>query len=84
LLGFTYKIIESPDGFYGVKQSNESFNGVMGLIERGDVDIVYAMGSTSDRKSIMDFSHPVRSAGNLNLEFQGLILYRLLINLEKS
>lgn len=37
----------------------------MGLIERGDIDAVYAMGSTSDRKSVIDFTHPVRAAGNL-------------------
>lgn len=30
LLGFSYTIIESPDGFYGVRLANGSSNGLIG------------------------------------------------------
>ncbi len=52
ILGFTYEIVEPDDGFYGQKKENGAFTGVMGLMQRGEVDFVYAVQQNTERKSV--------------------------------
>lgn len=63
ILGFDYELVESPDGFYGLKQDNGHFNGVVGLMERGEVDLIYCVAMTTDRQQVLQYTQAVKSAG---------------------
>lgn len=49
LLGFDYEILEPADGLPGIRQENGSFNGVVGLLQRGEIDMIYVIGKTTFR-----------------------------------
>jgi len=64
ILGFSYEIIESLDGFVGVQQPNGSWNGIMGALLRDEVDILYCdVSITSARAAVMEFTTPYFTTG---------------------
>jgi ferredoxin len=64
VLGFSYDIVEPEDGFYGVKQPDGSYNGVMGLFVEKRVDLLYTgLSISQDRASLIDFTQPFLQAG---------------------
>lgn len=52
ILGFSYEILEPSDGFYGERKDYGAFNGMIGMMERGEVDLVYAVQQNTERKSV--------------------------------
>ncbi|XP_045199719.2 glutamate receptor U1-like isoform X2 [Mercenaria mercenaria] len=59
-LNFTYTITEPVDGKWGAYEDrNKTFNGLVGQLQREEVDMVAApLSTTSDRTPVMDFSYP--------------------------
>ncbi|XP_045201973.2 probable glutamate receptor [Mercenaria mercenaria] len=59
-LNFTYTITEPVDGKWGdYEDSNKTFNGLVGQLQREEVDMVAApLSTTADRTQVMDFSYP--------------------------
>ncbi|XP_076073239.1 glutamate receptor 4-like isoform X1 [Mytilus galloprovincialis] len=56
---FNYKIVGPPDGMYGGLNSDGTWNGMVGMVMRGDVD--FAIGPftiTSIRETVIDFTVP--------------------------
>ncbi|KAL4220540.1 hypothetical protein ACF0H5_020938 [Mactra antiquata] len=60
-LNFTYKLSEPEDqkwGSYEVVDNKTIFNGLVGQLQRGEVDIVIApLSRQSEREKVMDFSY---------------------------
>ncbi|XP_071081479.1 glutamate receptor ionotropic, kainate glr-3-like [Haliotis cracherodii] len=57
-LNFTYKLIEPPDGEWGTN-TNGQYSGLIGQLQRKDVDMVVAPISMShDREKVMDSTYP--------------------------
>ncbi|XP_046351217.1 glutamate receptor ionotropic, kainate 2-like isoform X1 [Haliotis rufescens] len=55
---FTYEVLEPPDGEYG-RILNGSWTGVVGMLERREVDMaVAALTVTQEREKVMDFVYP--------------------------
>ncbi|XP_067682378.1 glutamate receptor ionotropic, kainate 2-like isoform X4 [Haliotis asinina] len=55
---FTYEVSEPPDGEYG-RIFNGSWTGVVGLLERREVDMAVApLTVTQEREKVMDFVYP--------------------------
>ncbi|XP_060069605.1 uncharacterized protein LOC132549672 [Ylistrum balloti] len=58
-LNFTFEVIVSPDGDFGVMLDNDSWTGLIGQLQRKDVDLVAApLSITIQREHVMDFIHP--------------------------
>ena len=59
LSNFTVDWSESPDGQYGIRSSTGSWNGMIGVLQRGEADLAAAWITTSlERQSVVDFTHP--------------------------
>ncbi|XP_068216603.1 glutamate receptor 4-like [Palaemon carinicauda] len=57
-----YTLVRPPDGLWGAKQPNGSWNGMMGMVHRKEVE--FAVGPftiTPERETACDFSRPVHS-----------------------
>ncbi len=49
-------MVKSIDGAWGGKLNNGSFTGIIGMVERGDVEIgISAFSMTRDRAQAVDF-----------------------------
>ncbi|KAK3583442.1 hypothetical protein CHS0354_025574 [Potamilus streckersoni] len=58
-LNFTYNLVEPPDGVFGSVSPDGRWNGLVGQLERREVDMVVAMLTDQpERKGIMDFTYP--------------------------
>lgn len=58
-LNFTYEVIESPDGTWGIDIGNNTWNGVFGQVVREEVDFAAATVSiTAARQNAAVFSEP--------------------------
>ncbi|KAK3095885.1 hypothetical protein FSP39_020337, partial [Pinctada imbricata] len=58
-LNFTYDWVEPPDGEWGTLMDNGSWTGMIGQLERREVDLmVAAISIQADREQAMDFTHP--------------------------
>ncbi|XP_052103578.1 glutamate receptor ionotropic, kainate glr-3-like [Mytilus californianus] len=58
-LNFTYEITRPPDGKWGAQMENGSWNGLMGHLERRDVDLVAAPVTVQiTRENAVDFTIP--------------------------
>ncbi|XP_033741782.1 glutamate receptor ionotropic, kainate 3-like [Pecten maximus] len=58
-LNFTFEVIVSPDGDFGVMLDNGSWTGLIGQLQRKDVDLVAGpLSITIQREHVMDFIHP--------------------------
>ena len=59
-LNFTYKIISSPDGKWGVGDENGNWNGMLGMVKRNEVDFALGpFGVIREREEACDFTFPV-------------------------
>ncbi|XP_060063877.1 uncharacterized protein LOC132544318 [Ylistrum balloti] len=57
-LNFTYDVTEPADQQWGVLNANGTWTGLVGLLERSEVDIVAAPLSTqANREKVMDFTY---------------------------
>ncbi len=55
--GFTYTLVEPPDGYWGGKV-NGSWTGLVGMLERKEVDIVVApLSNIPQRYEVMEFAN---------------------------
>ncbi|XP_047496513.1 glutamate receptor ionotropic, delta-2-like [Penaeus chinensis] len=57
--GFKYRLVEVPDGSFGVKDENGDWNGMVGMVVRGEAD--GAIGSftvSHSRSTAIDFTAP--------------------------
>ncbi|CAC5406405.1 GRID1 [Mytilus coruscus] len=58
-LNFTYDLIGPPDGNWGAELDNGYWNGMVGQLQRKEVDMVAtALTVLSQREIVMDFTHP--------------------------
>ena len=58
VLNFTSHIITSVDGKWGAKESDGNWNGMIGMVLRGEADVIVAdLTLSMDRASYVDFSH---------------------------
>nr|XP_045584152.1 glutamate receptor ionotropic, kainate glr-3-like isoform X1 [Procambarus clarkii] len=58
-LNFTYTMVESPDGSWGSRMPNGTFDGVIGMVQRQSVDFAVSGFTVNYLRSIViDFSHP--------------------------
>ncbi|XP_076113503.1 glutamate receptor U1-like [Mytilus galloprovincialis] len=58
-LNFTYDLIGPPDGNWGAELDNGYWNGMVGQLQRKEVDMVAtALTVQSQREMVMDFTHP--------------------------
>lgn len=58
-LGFSYKLISPLDGEYGRHLPNGKWSGMVGMIERGEADLIlYRLSMTNIRAEIIDYSYP--------------------------
>lgn len=56
--------MEPPDGFYGSKEADGTWNGAMGMLLRGEVDVLYTgMAITPARMEVMQFTQPYYQSG---------------------
>ncbi|KAL3860944.1 hypothetical protein ACJMK2_007039 [Sinanodonta woodiana] len=59
MLNFTYELVEPPDGKFGTKRSDGIWTGLVGQLERQEVDmVVTSLSIQSERKEVMDFTYP--------------------------
>ncbi|XP_022787771.1 glutamate receptor 4-like [Stylophora pistillata] len=59
LLGFTYEMYPSPDGFYGALTENGTWNGMIGEIINGNANMAAApVTITETREKVVDFTVP--------------------------
>ena len=57
IFNFSYNMVETVDGSWGTKQDNGEWNGMVGMILRGDVEIgVASFVATKERHEAVDFS----------------------------
>ena len=57
IFNFSYNMVETVDGSWGTKQDNGEWNGMVGMILRGDVEIgVASFVATNERHEAVDFS----------------------------
>ncbi|ROT78613.1 Variant Ionotropic Glutamate Receptor [Penaeus vannamei] len=54
-LGYCYRFVRSPDRIYGTRQPNGTWNGLIGLVQRGEVNMT-GYGSWTTEESFQDFS----------------------------
>ncbi|GFR02680.1 uncharacterized protein TNCT_563121 [Trichonephila clavata] len=58
-LNFGYKVILSPDGQWGTRNENGTWNGIVEMIRSGKADFgMPALGMTEERNEDLDFSLP--------------------------
>ncbi|GIX85732.1 uncharacterized protein CDAR_241821 [Caerostris darwini] len=58
-LHFKYKLVTPSDGQVGTLQENGSWNGIIGLVSRGEADIgLTQISVTKQRLEVVDFSEP--------------------------
>ncbi|KAK6165873.1 hypothetical protein SNE40_022697 [Patella caerulea] len=58
-LNFTYEITEPKDGNWGTKMDNNTWDGLIGRVQRREIDILYGEYMiTAERNKIMDFILP--------------------------
>ena len=60
VMGFTFEMVRPPDGKWGVKTAEGPWNGMLGMLERGEAD--FALGPfsiTKAREEVCDFSFPI-------------------------
>ncbi|XP_060070631.1 glutamate receptor ionotropic, kainate 1-like [Ylistrum balloti] len=58
-LNFTYRLTMPADGAWGMEFENGSFNGLVGQMQRNEVDLTVApMSIQTNREAVMDFSYP--------------------------
>ncbi|XP_076458894.1 glutamate receptor ionotropic, kainate 3-like [Babylonia areolata] len=63
-LNFSYVILEPEDGLYGVQNDNGSWNGLVAMILRGEIDLgIGPITITTDRKTVVDFTVPYMEDG---------------------
>nr|AEX15542.1 ionotropic glutamate receptor-4 [Pleurobrachia bachei] len=61
-LKFTYEYVKPPDGHWG-GEANGSWNGLIGELIQGNVDMVpLPLSTSSARKQVIDFSYPFMDA----------------------
>ena len=59
-LNFTVEYVLTPDGSIGVRNSNGSWNGMIGMIQRGEADFALPLLTrTLAREEVVDFSIPL-------------------------
>jgi ABC-type amino acid transport substrate-binding protein len=61
MLNFSYALMKSVDGLYGsVTEDGRSFDGLLGMAQRNEIDLVASELSISDmRARVVDFITPV-------------------------
>ncbi|TRY76579.1 hypothetical protein TCAL_10143 [Tigriopus californicus] len=60
-MNFTFSIIRPPDGKWGVLEANGSWNGMVGMVSRKEVDFALGpFGMSAERSEVIDFSFPLR------------------------
>ncbi|XP_074647891.1 glutamate receptor ionotropic, delta-1-like [Tubulanus polymorphus] len=58
-MNVSYEIYNCPDGKYGAKDSNGTWNGMIGELVRKDADIALAtLGISAEREKVVDFTKP--------------------------
>lgn len=58
-LNFDYELVEPSSGKFGERQSDGKFDGLVGQMVRGDIDvIVSALKMTAEREEVIDFVVP--------------------------
>ncbi|GFY51870.1 uncharacterized protein TNIN_147051 [Trichonephila inaurata madagascariensis] len=56
-LNFKFEIVTSPNGQYGSRNSNGTWDGIIGLIQSGKADMGFgALSISEDRSEVVDFS----------------------------
>ncbi|XP_076458166.1 glutamate receptor ionotropic, kainate 5-like [Babylonia areolata] len=64
VLNFTYELVEPSDGQYGSPEENGTWNGMVGMLVRGEIDMAVGPFSiTPERKRVIDFSVPFMEDG---------------------
>ena len=59
-MNFTYTLTKPPDGYYGGIQPDGSWNGIVNLLAKQDIDIGAAtMVVKHDRSAVMTFATPL-------------------------
>ena len=59
-MNFTYTLTKAPDGKWGNIQPDGSWNGMVGMLAKQDIDIVTAVLSVSlERSTVMTFATPL-------------------------
>ncbi|XP_053403039.1 uncharacterized protein LOC123556009 [Mercenaria mercenaria] len=78
-LNFTYTVTEPSDGKWGdYEDMNLTYNGLVGQLQRQEVDMIAAPLSTSlERNKVMDFSYPFR------YEYTSVIFKKTDVNAKK-
>ncbi|ROT84493.1 Variant Ionotropic Glutamate Receptor [Penaeus vannamei] len=57
---FSYKLVPAPAGGWGTRQANGSWTGMIGMCERGEVDVVLGpIADSTERSLVIDFSTPL-------------------------
>ncbi|KAK6192730.1 hypothetical protein SNE40_004154 [Patella caerulea] len=71
-LNFTYQIMEPEDGEWGVRSAgNTTWNGLIGLGQRREVDIVYAEYLiTEERSEVLDFILPALMTTSIGIVYR--------------
>ncbi|XP_045118643.1 probable glutamate receptor [Portunus trituberculatus] len=61
-LGFEYELVTPPDGVWGAPDANGTWNGLLGLLQRQEVEASLGpFGVTHQREEVCDFSYPFHS-----------------------
>ncbi|ELU13859.1 hypothetical protein CAPTEDRAFT_107912 [Capitella teleta] len=56
---FRYTLLESPDNQVGVRSDTGEWTGLIGMLERKELDLIVGpVSMTHDRDSVLDFSYP--------------------------
>ncbi|XP_012934736.1 glutamate receptor ionotropic, delta-1, partial [Aplysia californica] len=59
-----YEIVEPPDRLWGAPESNGSWNGIVGMVMRGEIEFgVGPLTITGVRQSVIDFTSPYTEDG---------------------
>ncbi|XP_064100968.1 glutamate receptor U1-like [Macrobrachium nipponense] len=59
-LNFSYTLTRPPDGAWGAPDENGNFNGMLGMIQRNEIDLALGpFGMTEGRARVAAFSRPV-------------------------
>lgn len=60
-MNFTFSIIRPPDGKWGILEANGSWNGMVGMVSRQEVDFALGpFGMSTERSEVIDFTFPLR------------------------